>query len=128
MQHITLVIFPVLFAVSLMHCKNVKIVDAPPTPPKVAASRAKKGIPDIKYKTLVIEPMRKQIRRESAEDDESISEVHRALHICRGHFKDYRENPLFGKHADIYWWEPHVRGNAQNGTIIKDYKVNAPRE
>ena len=118
---------PFWFAVSLMHCKNVELVDAPPAPPKVAAKRAKKGIPEIKFKTLVIEPMRKQIRREKAEDGEPTSEIQRALHICRGHFKDYRENPLFGKYADIYWWEPHVRGSAKNGAIVKDYKVNAPR-
>ena len=118
--------YPFMFALSLMHCKNVELKDASPTPSKVAAQRAKKGVPDIKFKTLVIDPMRKQIKREKSEDGQEASEVQRALHICRGHFKDYREKPLFGKFADVYWWEPHVRGNAKNGAIVKDYKVNAP--
>ena len=52
----------------------------------------------------------------------------KALHICRGHFKDFRksENGLFGKHKDLYWWESQVRGNAKEGVVFSDYEVKSP--
>ena len=50
-----------------------------------------------------------------------------ALHICRGHFKDYRDGRgLFGKHKGLYWWEQNVRGSIEQGVHIKDYRVRTP--
>ena len=48
------------------------------------------------------------------------------LHICRGHFKDYRESGLFGKVKGIFWWDQYVRGDLENGAVVKDYNVKAP--
>ncbi|TXH38868.1 MAG: hypothetical protein E6Q98_01320 [Rhodospirillaceae bacterium] len=36
-------------------------------------------------------------------------------HLVRGHFKIRR--------SGIYWWSPHIRGDAKLGMIRKDYKV-----
>jgi len=112
------------FALSLMHCKNVNLEDIP-VPPKIQAKREKRGVPTVTFKTLVVEPMRQQVRREAAEDPAGEqNHIKRAMHIARGHFKDYRNGPgLFGKYQGLYWWDMHVRGSAEVGTVVKDYKV-----
>jgi len=116
--------FPMAFAFSLMHCKNVTLEDIS-IPYKLAKKRRKKGIQTITFKTLVIDPMRRQAKRESVEGD-GIDTVKKALHVCRGHFKDYRQSGLFGKLFDIYWWEQHLRGSSDNGVVVKDYAVKGP--
>jgi hypothetical protein len=118
------VIAPFLFAISLMHCKNVKLEDVA-VPPKVQAKREKQGAPKITFKTLVVEPLRQQIRRETAKDPTGEqNHIKRALHIARGHFKDYRDGPgLFGKYHGLFWWDMQVRGNADAGIVAKDYKI-----
>jgi hypothetical protein len=115
---------PFWFALSLLHCKNVKLEDVP-VPPKVQAKREKRGIPNITFKTLIVEPMRQQVRREATDDPTGEqNHIRRALHIARGHFKDYRDGPgLFGKYQGLYWWDMHVRGSADIGTVVKDYQV-----
>ena len=118
------VMFPFLFTLSLLHCKNVKLEDVA-VPPKVQAKREKRGVPNITFKTLVVEPMRQQVRRETAQDPTGEqNHIRRALHIARGHFKDYRNGPgLFGKYQGLYWWDMHVRGSADAGLVVKDYQV-----
>lgn len=114
-------LMPFLFALSLSHCKNVYLTDANPILPRSRKAR-KQGYKAIKYKTLVITPFRKQIRREGKQTN--ADSVKHALHIVRGHFKDYRNGDgLFGKYQDIYWWDMHVRGNVEQGIIKKDYIV-----
>ena len=51
----------------------------------------------------------------------------KALHICRGHFATYTQDaPLFGNFVGTVWKPQHVRGNAQHGAVVKDYRVLAP--
>lgn len=115
---------PFAFAISLMHCKNVKLEDVL-VPPKVQKAREKRGIPNITFKTLIVEPLRQQVRREAVDDPTGEqNHIERALHIARGHFKDYRDGPgLFGKYQGLYWWDMHVRGKAEAGIVVKDYQV-----
>lgn len=111
---------PVLFATSLMHAKNVHLVDNP-LPPAVAKRRRREGKPAITFKTLAIESMRKQTENTTEGGDTSAK---RAMHIVRGHFKDYRNSGgLFGKHKGLYWWDMHVAGDEQAGKVIKDYRI-----
>lgn len=110
---------PALMAISFMHCKNVEIVKSPSLP----LTRKRRDNPRIRYYTLKIEPMRKVLRSDGESDSKGIKH---ALHICRGHFKDYRDTGLFGKNKGLYWWESHVRGSASQGVVVKDYKVNTP--
>lgn len=115
-----------LMAIALMHCRNVELVDEVP-PPKLSKSHEKKyGVPLVKFKTLKVHSM----RREYTDDDrESQPGIPKSLHICRGHFKDYRNGGgLFGKYEGIYWWDQHVRGDIKRGVTIKDYDVQAPSE
>lgn len=108
-----------LLAISFMHCKNVTLVS---NIPHKSPSGRNKHKPKITYKTLEIEPMKKVLRSEGDSDHVGIK---KALHICRGHFKDYREHGLFGRNKDIYWWDGHVRGSVQNGIVNKDYNVHS---
>lgn len=110
-----------LTAFSLLSCKNVTLRDAH-VPIAVDKSHVRRcGRPLIRYKVLDVMPMRKAIAQ--AGDPSKRETVIKALHICRGHFKDYREHGLFGKTKEVFWWQPHVRGDLASGMIVKDYKI-----
>lgn len=84
----------------------------------------RKGTPLLDYRVLNIEPMKRVLRSEGGLEEAG---PRVALHICRGHFKDYRDGPgLFGKHKSVYWWEGSVRGSLVRGKVEKDYQVNPP--
>lgn len=110
-------------ALSFMHCRNVKVVEAPATP-RLDAARAKSGKPPmVRYKMLEIEPMKRVLREQGHRETDGLQQ---ALHICRGHFKDYADsNGLFGKYHGMYWWDSQVRGTASRGVVVKDYSVVA---
>lgn len=112
------------FAFALSHCKNVDVGEDS-VHPDVQKKRRKTGKnPGMTFKTLEIEPFRKQVRTESSEGE---SDVERAFHICRGHFKEYTEDaPLFGKHTGKFWVPQHTRGSKDAGEVKKDYRVNEP--
>jgi len=121
-------LFPFFFATSLLHCKNVELIDKQ-VPGKVQHQRSKKGPAHaLRYKLVKVDPLRKQIHRANAERGERGNEIKHALHICRGHFKDYRESGLFGRYFGVYWWDMHVRGDGDYGEIVKEYEVGAPRD
>lgn len=117
---------PFLLAISFLHCKNVHVVPTAPIPPKIArAHRRRTGRELIRSKTLVIEPMRKVLEREG---DATRTGLRKALHICRGHFKDYREGRgLFGSVHGLWWWEHHLRGSGEEGVQLKSYSVRSPK-
>ena len=110
---------PVLFALSLLHCKNVTTEDQPATPAKVAKKRRERGIRDVQFKTLVVKPMRQRLRSEGKGEGPA-----QALHFVRAHFKAYTaEAPLFGKHVGRYFWGMHAAGSSEQGTVVKGYKL-----
>ena len=80
--------------------------------------------PPVTYKTLRILPHARRGQKSGlvVQHPESIP-----LHICRGHFKDFREGPGLGKfHVHgVWWWHPQVRGSAERGAVKKDYEVVA---
>jgi hypothetical protein len=108
------------YVLSLLNCKNIVTEDNLP-PEKLNKKRRQLGRQELfTYKTLkVILPS--QSRSSSAS---SKTNMHQRIHLCRGHFKEYAaENPLFGKHTGLYWWQPHVRGQNKDGIVMKDYDV-----
>jgi len=118
--------WPALLAISFMHCKNVELKTQIPPAPLSKKHQKKTGRPLVKYKVLEIEPMKKVLRTEG--QSETLGLKH-ALHICRGHFKDYSKGGgLFGKYKGLYWWESHVRGDPSQGVVVKDYSVNPPTD
>ncbi len=83
--------------------------------------RVRGGKPDIVFKNLVVHPMRP---RKIRDGEGAKTGIKQRMHICRGHFKDYRDGPgLFGKYQDIYWWEHHVRGDSDIGVVHKTYEI-----
>jgi hypothetical protein len=117
-----------LLAVQFMHCKNVVRKEIDPNknlPRRVQKHWEKKGrAPLTKYYTLQIEPLKKILKYEGNIERNGLK---KALHICRGHFKDFTEGKgLFGKYHGLYYWDSQVRGNKEYGEIIKDYNVNIP--
>ena len=111
---------PALLALSFCHCKNVRTAEVTPPPKLSKAHERRHKKPLVRYHTLEIDPMREILRREGGSDKVGLQQ---ALHICRGHFKDYRESGLFGRNKGLYWWDQHLRGQAQEGTVLKDYRV-----
>jgi hypothetical protein len=115
---------PFLLAISFLHCKNVTMIETGRIKRQYHCKN-KNREPETKVYTLEIEPMKKVLKTEGKSEETGLK---RALHICRGHFKDFREKGLFGKFKGIYWWDSQVRGNSKYGTIDKDYNVNPPQE
>lgn len=116
--------FPAYLAVSFMHCKNVTTEEIIPPEKLSKKFRKKHGRELIRYHILKIEPMRKILKTAGKSDKLGIP---KALHICRGHFKDYRQSGLFGKIPGIFWWESHIRGQKEEGIILKDYEIGKPK-
>jgi hypothetical protein len=114
-------LMPALFAISLMHCKNVRVerVEPPAALSRKAVRRT--GHPLVRYHVLEIGPMRAVLDGEGAARTKGLGH---ALHICRGHFKTFTEDaPLFGKHVGQYWWHDTARGSPRRGVITSDYQV-----
>lgn len=119
-------LFPMGLALSFMHCKNASLAEQP-VPEKLERARRRRGdpLPLLRHHVLEIEPMKRLLRGEGRADEVGLQQ---ALHICRGHFKDYRQSGLFGRHKGLFWWDQHVRGSAERGTVTKEYSVGAPEE
>ena len=112
---------PFAFALQLLHCKNITTPEIV-IPRKVLSRRERRGVPNVKYKTLVVSPLRKEV---DASTNDNKSSVKNALHFVRGHFKDFSHGDgLFGKYKGLYWWSPRLRGSASSGIVKKEYMVS----
>lgn len=99
---------PALLAISFLHCKNVEVVNNEPPAKLAKRTEERHGIRPCAYKTLIIEPLKQILRKEGGSDKHGIPH---AMHICRGHFKDYRGGKgLFGKYHQLVWHPQLVRG------------------
>lgn len=92
------------------------------TPPKLAKKyREKHGFDPSSYKTLIIEPLKQILRREGKSDTVGVA---KAMHICRGHFKDYRQGKgLFGKYHQLVWHDSLVRGTKGTKPPAREIEV-----
>lgn len=107
---------PVFLALSFIHCRNIQII---PKGKGVHHEERDRNAPSFRYHILQIEPM-KRVLEKSAEKNKT--NIKMALHICRGHFKDYRNgNGLFGRIKDVFWWDQQLRGDFSLGYVDKDY-------
>jgi len=118
-------VVPPLMGLSLMHCKNVVASDHVAKEGSRQFRNARDPERFLRYHILEIEPMTRILTEAGAKSD-----LRQALHICRGHFKDYRQRGLFGRetHKGLYWFDAHVRGDAARGVVAKDYDVIPPDE
>lgn len=116
---------PIFFAISLLHCKNIKMVERN-IDKKLNDKRIKKGKhPFFRFNTIEINPMKEVLKIEGKSEKTGLK---KALHICRGHFATYTQDaPLFGRVTGTFWKPMHIRGNKKEGIVIKDYKIKAPK-
>jgi hypothetical protein len=113
-------VYPMLLGLSFLHCKNVDLTQSGTV--KRQRKKRQEGEPKVKIYTLQIEPIRKILEDAGSKK----TGIKQALHICRGHFKDFSKGKgLFGKYQGMYWWEAQVRGNAALGFIAKDYQIDS---
>src|SRR5215471_15799613 len=104
---------PAFLAISFLHCKNVRMEDHAMDKPLAKKFRLKHNCEPVKWKTLVIEPLREILRGEGRSGQVGLA---KAMHICRGHFRDYREGAgLFGKYHQVVWHPSIVRGSKGKG-------------
>jgi len=112
-----------LTAICFAHCKGVAITDRQQARQQRRAAERAGRPPLVTYKTIDIAPVTRILREEG--DVEHVG-IKKALHICRGHFAHYTEDkPLFGKHTGTFYIPMHVRGTAERGAVVKDYRVLA---
>jgi len=113
--------FPAFLATSFLHCRNVSTQQHVPPPKLSKAFNRRHGRPLVQFKTLTIEPMKEVLRKQGRVEENGLP---KALHLCRGHFKDYRNSAgLFGKHKGLFWWDLHARGDMEHGAVVKDYAI-----
>lgn len=116
-------LLPMCMALCFLNCNNVSYSTIYPSRQQLRAAVRRGKRPAVKYHTLEIRPMMDRLKYDGDVESNGLA---RALHICRGHFKDFRDSGLFGKHRGIYWWNQLVRGNAESGMTIKDYRFSFP--
>lgn len=116
---------PFAFALSLMNCKNVELIDDQRRLSRQEYRRMKRdNKPLIDYKWLRIKQLQKRVQS----DMERHSKNGRTrLHFVRAHWATYTSDaPLFGKYEGTFFKPSHVRGNLASGVVAKGYKVNKP--
>ena len=114
-----------LLTLSFMNCKNVAVETVAP-PARLNGARLKRGHPPLAaYKILKVHPT---LRTVQGDGDPGPADLERALHICRGHFKDYSGGRgLFGRLSGVFWWDMAARGSQESGVVLKDYEVRTDK-
>lgn len=110
---------PAVMALGLINCKNVEVKETGQIGLARTASEKRRKIParKIKYHTIMLPGG-------GSKSDGKGGHRASAVHQVRGHFKTFTaEKPLLGRHVGTYWWGWQVRGNAENGIVVSDYKV-----
>jgi hypothetical protein len=113
---------PAFLAISFLHCKNVQMVDHAVDPKLAKRYRERHpGAALTPHKTLIIEPLKAILRSEGRAHEHGLA---KAMHICRGHFKDYREGRgLFGKYHQLVWQPSLVRGTKGKAAPAREIEV-----
>lgn len=108
-----------LFNLSLLNCKNIRLTNTAPSDKE----RKRKVNSHSEWKTLSISVPSFSSKSQDKKPEFVGLTRH---HLVRGHFADYSNGPgMFGNELlrGVYWVCPHARGNADQGTIIKDYRL-----
>lgn len=112
---------PALLAVSFMHCKNVKLIDNEQPKPLAKKYHARTGVWPAPWHTLEIEPLKQILRTQGRSDETGLA---KAMHICRGHFRDYRQGAgLFGKYKQLVWTPSTVRGTVGKAAPPREIRI-----
>lgn len=115
---------PILHSLALLNCKNVITAEVP-VPRQIKRQIMRRlGIEMYAYHVVRIAHSKRRARK--GEDMEEVEHEHasRPLSICRGHFKTYDDRGLFGNKFGTWWWQDHVRGDEEQGVVVKDYAMS----
>lgn len=111
-----------IFFLQLLHCKNISCRDREEQGSRqVRRAREREGLPKLIFKQLIVKVPgigKEYVLGETGDG----SGYHTPLHVVRGHIRKYSpEKPMFGKLTGQFWIPNHVRGDASDGVIEKDY-------
>jgi len=67
--------------------------------------------------------MKRILRKEGQVEVNGLS---KALHICRGHFKDYRASAGLSESIKAFSGGICTRGALDQGAVVKDYVIKLP--
>lgn len=103
------IVRPMMFALSILNCKNAVQRDARQAQALVKA-RTRRGLwSRSSFKIIEIRPIGRKSKPTEAADSPIRK---RKVDIRRGHFKNYQEGSgLFGKLHGLYWWDQFVEGD-----------------
>lgn len=102
-----------LAGMDLLSCKNISMSVERET---VSRPMRRRNVSGITWRTIVLSGKAAITQRGTPVN---IGDLPR-LHECRGHFKEYEERPLFGKHVGRFFWHPYLRGDLKRGAVIHD--------
>lgn len=113
-------IAPCLFALDLLHTKNVTLEKKHRVMPKSKKVRRRYGkLPDFDHHTIVIRDQRGNV----VDHQEMEAAIARGMHRVRGHFSTYTpDKPLFGKVSGRFWIPAHIRRLMSDRLITSDYR------
>lgn len=110
-----------LFAFQFMNCAGTRLGWREPGRQERRREDRLGRPPLIRYQIIDIGPVTRLLETKGHIRQTGLR---RALHICRGHFADYRSGAgLFGKHKQLVFVPDHTRGKADCGVVISDYRV-----
>lgn len=116
-------------AVSFMHCRNVEVVGLPPPSPRLQRARERRGKSLlVEARELVIRPIQ-EVREQWQWPGRATGQREEPrLHLCRGHFKDYRHGEgLFGRYKGLFFWNVQLRGNPKQGRTDQSVRIEPQR-
>lgn len=117
-------LLPLVVGMGLATCRNVTFEDAVPSEQRQREQVRKKQPPLKKYRVLTINQV--NIRRAPGPIGTPDS-TPRAWHSVIGHYAHYGpqfgRGRLFGTIEGKFFIKDHTRGNADNGTVTKDYRI-----
>lgn len=108
---------PIIALLILMNSKNCVEVNKDAVPLKLNKARVRKGKPAYLDHSTVHIKLGKTNTNIAAAHGMTKEEARR--HLVRGHFK-------IRKHG-VYWWTPHLRGNALRGHVNRDSYIVEPK-
>lgn len=123
-----LLVNPALFAIGLMHCKNVTLEATATQFHSKKHKRKLKDKPLLEHHTIVIRDRKGRVVNYAATVHQASQPGQQRLHWTRGHYTRYTpEAPAFGKPWGVgtFWFPACLKGTAAAGKIDSSYKISA---
>lgn len=127
---------PAFMTLSLLHCRNVEVVEH-----QAKQAKGRKMEKELKFLkphqslkkhyTLKVSPVSKQYRSKPSSEWKGEPRKEMAWHQVPGQFRQYGgtypdgrpRGLLFGKWTGLFWVPSHERGKREGGEITHDYRV-----